>query len=124
MAKVKGNKSLKISQLAKIEEGTEGSISFLANLKYEHFLYTTQATAVIVDKTFEPKKEYSPTLILVENAYSAFTILLQEYQKFIANQKKGIEQPSFISSSATVGEGEYIGAFSYIADNCKIVTWG
>lgn len=116
----KGDKSLKVSQLAKIEDGTEGSISFLANLKYEHFLYTTQATAVIVDKTFEPKKGYSPTLILVENAYSAFTTLLQEYQKFIANQKKGIEQPSFISSSATIGEGEYIGAFSYIADNCKI----
>jgi len=53
---VKGDKSLKVSQLAKIEDGTEGSISFLANLKYEHFLYTTKASAVIVDKTFEPKK--------------------------------------------------------------------
>lgn len=117
---VKGNKSLKISQLAKIEDGTEGSISFLANLKYEHFLYNTKATAVIVDKTFEPKKEYSPTLILVDNAYSAFTTLLQEYQKFIANQKRGIEQPSFISTSATIGADPYIGAFSYIADGCKI----
>lgn len=117
---VKGDKSLKVNQLAKIEDGNEGSISFLSNLKYEHFLYTTKATAVIVDKTFEPKKEYSPSLILVENAYSAFTTLLQEYQKFIANQKKGIEQPTFISSSASIGEGEYIGAFSYIADNCKI----
>ncbi len=117
---VKGNKTLKINQLAKIEEGTEGCISFLANLKYEHFLYTTKATAVIVDKTFEPKKDYSPTLILVENAYSAFTILLQEYQKILTNQKRGIEQPSFISTSATIGEGVYIGAFSYIADGCKI----
>ncbi len=117
---VKGDKSLKVNQLAKIEDGNEGSISFLSNLKYEHFLYTTKATAVIVDKTFEPKKEYSPSLILVENAYSAFTTLLQEYQKFIANQKKGIEQPTFISSSVSIGEGEYIGAFSYIADNCKI----
>jgi UDP-3-O-[3-hydroxymyristoyl] glucosamine N-acyltransferase len=117
---VKGNKTLKVNQLAKIEEGTEGCISFLANLKYEHFLYTTKATAVIVDKTFEPKKDYSPTLILVENAYSAFTTLLQEYQKILTNQKRGIEQPSFISTSATIGEGVYIGAFSYIADGCKI----
>jgi UDP-3-O-[3-hydroxymyristoyl] glucosamine N-acyltransferase len=78
---VKGDKSLKVSQLAKIEEGTEGTISFLANLKYEQYLYTTKASAVIVDKSFEPKKAYSPTLILVENAYTAFTTLLQEYQK-------------------------------------------
>jgi UDP-3-O-[3-hydroxymyristoyl] glucosamine N-acyltransferase len=117
---VKGNKTLKVNQLAKIEEGTEGCISFLANLKYEHFLYSTKATAVIVDKTFEPKKDYSSTLILVENAYSSFTTLLQEYQKILTNQKRGIEQPSFISPSATIGEGVYIGAFSYIADGCKI----
>jgi UDP-3-O-[3-hydroxymyristoyl] glucosamine N-acyltransferase len=115
-----GNKSLKISQLAKIEEGKNGTISFLANPKYEHFLYTTQATAVIIDRSFIPKKEYSTTLILVENAYSAFTTLLQEYQKIMANNKRGIEQPSFISPSATVGEQAYIGAFSYIGEHCKI----
>ncbi|MEA5140863.1 UDP-3-O-(3-hydroxymyristoyl)glucosamine N-acyltransferase [Arcicella rigui] len=117
---VRGDKTLKVNQLAKIEEGTEGCISFLSNLKYEHFLYTTKASAVIVDKTFEPKKDNYPTLILVDNAYSAFTTLLQEYQKFLQNQKKGIEQPTYISSSATIGEDVYIGAFSYIADGCKI----
>ena len=117
---IKGDKSLKINQLAKIEEGKEGCISFLANPKYEQHLYTTQATAVIVDKTFEPKKEYSTTLILVESAYASFTVLLQEYQKILAQTKKGIEQPSFISESAQIGNDVYVGAFTYIGSNCTI----
>lgn len=117
---IKGDKSLKVSQLAKIEEGTEGTISFLANLKYEQYLYTTKASAVIVDKSFEPKKAYSPTLILVENAYTAFTTLLQEYQKLIAGSKKGIEQPSFISEGSTLGGNHYVGAFAYIGNNVTI----
>ncbi len=117
---IKGDKSLKISQLAKIEEGSEGCISFLANLKYEQYLYSTNSSAVIVDKTFEPKKAYSTTLILVENAYASFTVLLQEYQKLLAQNKKGIEQPSFISESAKIGQDVYIGAFAYIGSNCSI----
>ncbi|PWK29422.1 UDP-3-O-[3-hydroxymyristoyl] glucosamine N-acyltransferase [Arcicella aurantiaca] len=117
---VKGDKSLKVSQLAKIEEGTTGCISFLANPKYEQYLYTTTSSAVIVDNTFEPKKDYTTTLILVKNAYAAFTTLLQEYQKILAQNKKGIEQPSFISSSATIGTDVYIGAFAYVGDNCKV----
>jgi UDP-3-O-[3-hydroxymyristoyl] glucosamine N-acyltransferase len=117
---IKGDKSLKISQLAKIEEGSEGSISFLANLKYEQYLYSTNSSAVIVDKTFEPKKEYSTTLILVDNAYASFTVLLQEYQKLLAQNKKGIEQPSFISETAKIGQDVYIGAFAYIGSNCSI----
>lgn len=117
---VKGDKNLKISQLAKIEEGKEGCISFLGNLKYEQFLYSTNATAVIVDKTFEPKKEVNTTLILVDSAYASFTTLLQEYQKIIASRKTGIEQPSFVGSNCTLGEHLYLGAFSYIGDNSSI----
>jgi UDP-3-O-[3-hydroxymyristoyl] glucosamine N-acyltransferase len=115
-----GDKSLKVSQLAKIEEGSTGSISFLANPKYEQFIYTTKASAVIVDNQFQAKKAYQTTLILVENAYAAFTTLLQEYQKILSQNKKGIEQPSFISSTAKVGSNVYIGAFSYIGEHCKI----
>jgi UDP-3-O-[3-hydroxymyristoyl] glucosamine N-acyltransferase len=115
-----GDKSLKVNQLAKIEEGSTGSISFLANPKYEHFIYTTNASAVIVDNQFQAKKTYQTTLILVENAYAAFTTLLQEYQKILIQNKKGIEQPCFISSTAKVGSGVYIGAFSYIGEQCKI----
>jgi UDP-3-O-[3-hydroxymyristoyl] glucosamine N-acyltransferase len=117
---IKGDKSLKINQLAKIEEGSKGSISFLANLKYEQYLYSTKSSAVIVDKTFEPKKDYTTTLILVDNAYASFTVLLQEYQKLLAQNKKGIEQPSFISETAKIGQDVYIGAFAYIGSNCSI----
>jgi UDP-3-O-[3-hydroxymyristoyl] glucosamine N-acyltransferase len=117
---IKGDKTLKVRQLSKIEEGTEASISFLANLKYEPYLYTTQASVVIVDKNFVPKKAYSPTLILVENAYASFTILLQEYQKIVANVKQGIEQPSYIGNNSIIGEDIYLGAFSYIGNNCII----
>lgn len=117
---VKGDESLSISQLAKIEEGTTGDISFLANEKYEPFLYTTHATAVIVGKNFEPRKAYTTTLILVENPYTAFTQLLEEYQKMLDASKKGIEQPSFVGEGASIGEGIYQGAFSYIGKNAKI----
>jgi UDP-3-O-[3-hydroxymyristoyl] glucosamine N-acyltransferase len=83
-------------------------------------LYSTNSTAVIIDKTFEPKKEYTATLIAVENAYAAFTLLLQEYQKILMQHKKGIEQPSFISESAKIGTDVYVGAFAYIGANCTI----
>jgi len=117
---VKGDKYLNINQLAKIEEGSTGTISFLANPKYEHYIYTTKATAVIVDQQFRPKKAYLTTLILVEDAYAAFTTLLQEYQKILAQNKQGIEQPSFISATAKIGSDVYICAFSYIGEHCTI----
>ena len=115
-----GDKSLKINQLAKIEEGSIGSISFLANPKYEHFIYTTNASAVIVSSQFQAKKEYQTTLILVENPYAGFTTLLQEYQRFLIQNKRGIEQPSFISETAKMGLDVYVGAFTYIGDNCEV----
>ena len=117
---VRGDKSLKVNQLAKIEEGSIGTISFLANPKYEQYIYSTHSTAVIVDKNFEAKREFSTTLILVENAYVAFTVLLQEYQKILVQNKKGVEQPSFINPTAEIGEDVYIGAFAYIGERCKI----
>ena len=117
---VRGDKSLKVNQLAKIEEGSIGTISFLANPKYEQYIYSTHSTAVIVDKNFEAKREFSTTLILVENAYAAFTVLLQEYQKILVQNKKGVEQPSFINPTAEIGEDVYIGAFAYIGERCKI----
>ena len=119
---VRGDDSLIISQLSKIEEGSQGDISFLANAKYESFLYTTNATAVIVSQGFEPKKKLSTTLIIVKNAYIAFTQLLEEYQKILNFSKKGIEQPVFVGENTTIGEEIYQGAFSYIGKNCKIGT--
>lgn len=117
---VVGEPSAKISKFCKIEEGEQGGISFLANAKYEPFLYSSDSTAIIINSDLVLKKEVKANLILVENAYTAFTQLLNFYQNIIAQQKKGIEQPSFISSSASVGATVYIGAFSYIGENAKI----
>ncbi len=118
--KIIGNPDAAIHTLTKIEEGRPGSISFLSNLKYEPYLYTTQATAVIVSDQYIPKKAVMPALILVKDPYTAFTLLLSEYNKLTGNLKTGIEQPSFIASTARVGANLYLGAFSYIGNNCVL----
>ncbi len=117
---VRGDGNQKISMLAKIQDAKEGQIAFLANPKYEQYIYTTHATAVIVQKDFQPKKEIQSSLVLVEDPYSSFSILLEEYHKLISFQKSGIEQPSFIGEKTTVGKNIYRGAFSYIGSNVKI----
>lgn len=114
-----GNPEVEVSRLSKIEEGTEGSLTFLANPKYQPYIYTTKASVTIVNKTFVPESQLSTTLIKVEDAYKSFSKLL-EYYNMVKMNKTGIEHPSFISESATYGEGIYIGAFSYIGDNVTI----
>jgi UDP-3-O-[3-hydroxymyristoyl] glucosamine N-acyltransferase len=118
--KVKGDGDGRINMLAKIQDAKKGQIAFLSNPKYEQYIYTTKASAVIVKKDFQPKKEVECTLILVEDPYTSFTALLEEYHKLITYQKTGIEQPSFIGSNSTVGENIYRGAFSYIGNNVTI----
>ncbi len=115
-----GDDQILIHSAAKIEEGAPGCISFLANSKYEPYIYTTKSSAVIVNKDFIPKKDIDATLIYVENAYTAFTVLLEEYQKRIANAKFGVEQPSFMGENSVMGSDGYRGAFSYIGRNCVI----
>ncbi len=117
---VAGNDTLAITGLAKIEEGKPGDISFLSNLKYEPHLYTTQASAVIVDHSFQPKKPVLSALIFVENSYSAFTRLLEEYYKQLSFARVGVEQPSYVGDGSQLGEQIYRGAFSYIGQNCQI----
>lgn len=117
---VAGNDALAITGLAKIEEGKPGDISFLSNLKYEPHLYTTQASAVIVDRSFEPKKPVISALIFVENSYLAFTRLLEEYHKQLSYSRVGVEQPSYIGDGTKTGDQIYRGAFSYIGRNCQI----
>ncbi|WP_128544314.1 UDP-3-O-(3-hydroxymyristoyl)glucosamine N-acyltransferase [Larkinella soli] len=117
---VEGNESLKINQLSKIEEGQEGSISFLANPKYEPFLYSTSASAVIVDRSFQPKQPVRATLIFVDNSYSSFTKLLETVNQLRHSKKEGVEQPSWLGSDSEVGERIYRGAFSYIGSRCKL----
>ncbi|MBL7856852.1 MAG: UDP-3-O-(3-hydroxymyristoyl)glucosamine N-acyltransferase [Cyclobacteriaceae bacterium] len=117
---VKGNGDEKINMLAKIQDAKKGQIAFLSNPKYEHFIYTTQASAVIVKKDFVSRKEISSTLIMVDDPYSSFTTLLEQYHKMITFQKVGVEQPSYISDTAVVGNNIYRGAFSYIGSNVTI----
>jgi UDP-3-O-[3-hydroxymyristoyl] glucosamine N-acyltransferase len=116
---VVGNPNEEVSTLSKIEEGENGSLTFLSNPKYNSFLYDTRASVVIVNKSFIPEKEISTTLIKVESAYESFSKLLEFYNE-VKNNKTGREQPHFISSSAKIGINEYIGAFSYIGENVII----
>jgi len=117
---VQGDSSLKINMLGKIQDAGPGQITFLANPKYEQFIYSTKASAVIVGKDFQAKKEITTTLIIVDNPYTSFTRLLEEYHKMVAFQKAGIEQPSFIGEECEVGKNIYRGAFSYIGAKVKI----
>lgn len=120
-----GDSTVEVDKLSKIEEGTAGSLTFLSNLKYKNYLYTTNASIVIVDKDFEPEKSVSSTMIKVDDAYQSFAKLLEFYNQVKLN-KSGIEEPHFISKSAIIGKNPYIGAFVYIGnhvvlgDNVKI----
>jgi UDP-3-O-[3-hydroxymyristoyl] glucosamine N-acyltransferase len=116
---VVGNPDEEVSKLAKIEEGVKGSLTFLANPKYKSFIYTTKASITIVNKDFEPDQEVSSTLIKVQDAYKAFSKLLEYYNQIKLN-KTGIEQPSFLSDTVTIGSNIYIGAFSYVGANVTL----
>lgn len=114
-----GNPDVEVSKLSKIEEGTEGSLTFLANPKYTSYIYSTKASITIVNKTFDAEHNISTTLILVEDAYKSFSKLLEYYNQVKLN-KTGIEHPVYISESAVYGPDHYIGAFTYIGENVTI----
>jgi UDP-3-O-[3-hydroxymyristoyl] glucosamine N-acyltransferase len=122
---IEGNPKVTINTLAKIEEAKEGALSFLANPKYEQFLYNTHASVVIVNEVLIVAEPINATLIRVKDAYHAFSILLEKYNTLKLN-KTGIEQPSYIDETAFVGDNNYIGAFAYLGGqvktgtNCKI----
>jgi UDP-3-O-[3-hydroxymyristoyl] glucosamine N-acyltransferase len=118
--KVEGDPEAKVNTFSKIEEAKTGSLAFLANPKYEEFLYSTGASIVIINESYELKQAIGATLIRVPDAYSAFAILLHKYQELATKQLSGIQQPSFISTSARLGENTYVGAFAYIGTNVKI----
>lgn len=116
---VDGNGKVKVTNVSRIEEGKPGTLSFLANPKYEHYIYTTQSSIVLVNKTFKAEKEIETTLIRVEDAYQALAQLLEMYEQS-KPQKTGIEEPSFVSKSSKLGEKIYIGAFAYIGSNVQV----
>ena len=116
---VVGNPDVEVSKLSKIEEGFEGSLTFLANPKYTNYIYTTNASVTIVNKSFVAENKIKTTLIKVEDAYEAFSKLLEYYNQ-VKNNKEGIESPVYISDSARYGESIYLGAFAYIGENVVI----
>ncbi|MEM0516773.1 MULTISPECIES: UDP-3-O-(3-hydroxymyristoyl)glucosamine N-acyltransferase [Aequorivita] len=116
---VEGDEGAEVSQLAKIEEADGGTLTFLSNPKYTPHIYTTKASITIVNNDFVPEHTFNTTLIRVDNAYNAFSQLLEYYNQVKMN-KTGIEEPVFISKSAQYGENMYLGAFSYIGENVKI----
>jgi UDP-3-O-[3-hydroxymyristoyl] glucosamine N-acyltransferase len=116
---IEGNPDVSVNQLAKIEEALPGSLSFLANPKYEQFLHQTKASIIIVNNDFVIDQPVNSTIIRVKDAYSSFSILLEKYNTIKLN-KLGIEEPSFIHPTAQLGKDVYIGAFAYIGSNAII----
>lgn len=116
---VEGDKECKVSGVSELNAGKPNTLSFLANPKYEKFIYTTKASIVLVNKDFVPTENIDATLVRVADSYAAMASLLQMYEQS-KPKKIAIEQPSFISPSAVIGENVYIGAFAYIGENVTI----
>jgi UDP-3-O-[3-hydroxymyristoyl] glucosamine N-acyltransferase len=117
---IEGNKDEVITSFGKIEEAKRSQLTFFANTKYEDFLYSTTASVIILKNDYVLKQPLQSTLIRVADPYNAFVILLSKYQEIVKQQMKGIQQPSYISSTAILGENIFIGAFCYLGEKIKI----
>ncbi|MEY4381947.1 MAG: hypothetical protein RJA92_1327 [Bacteroidota bacterium] len=117
---IEGNPDTAVTSFAKIEEAAAGQLSFLANPKYNDYLYTTKASLIIVNESLQLEKSITATLVRVKDAYTAFATLLTTYQNLKAQQRKGIETPSHIANSATMGSDVFVGAFAYIGEKVTI----
>ena len=116
---IEGNADIKVNTIAKIEEGQTGALSFLSNPKYEHYLYITKSSVVLVNKSFVPAQKVEATLIKVENAYEAFASLLRLVDQ-ARPRKKGIHATAIIEDTAKIGSDVFIGPYAYIGENCII----
>jgi UDP-3-O-[3-hydroxymyristoyl] glucosamine N-acyltransferase len=116
---VDGNPDVKVNNFSKIEEGTPHSLTFLANPKYEHYIYDTQADIILVNQDFTPSSPLKNTLVRVPNAYAALAVLLEITEK-MKKKKDGIDSTAFIHASAHIGKGCYIGTFACIAENAQV----
>ncbi len=118
---IEGNPDARVNMVAKIEEAGEGQLSFVANPKYEDYLYSTRASIIIVNDELQLHGSVTPTLIRVKNAYDGFASLLQLYNEMKSrNKKQGIEQPAHVSETAQIGKDVYVGAFSYIGEHVEL----
>ncbi len=119
-ARVEGDPSVSVGSFGKIEEAVSGQLAFLANQKYEEYLYSTGASIIIINEAQELKQPVAATLLRVPDAYTAFATLLAKYQEIVAQQLTGIQEPVYISKTATLGEHIFLGAFSYLGENVKL----
>ena len=117
---IEGDANTVVSSFGKIEEAQKDQLAFLANPKYEEYLYTTKASIIIINDTQEVKQKLNATLIRVPDAYSAFAIILASYQQMITAQMTGIQEPSYIHATARLGENVFVGAFTYIGENVAV----
>ena len=118
--KIEGEAGVSVNSFGKIEEAKNGQLAFLANPKYEEFLYTTQASVIIINENLELKQPVEATLIRVPDAYTAFAALLSKYQEMMQQQLNGVQEPSYISKTASYGQNVFIGAFAYLGENVKV----
>ena len=117
---VQGNPRAEVWTFSKIEEATEGSLTFLANPKYTPHIYTTGASVVLVHRDFAPEYPVTTTLIRVENPYECLSVLLKMVAGILRPRPSGIEQPSYIGSGSAAPARGYIGAFAYIGRNVTL----
>lgn len=117
---LQGDPKVMIYRAGNIQDGQAGSISFLANEKYEPHIYTTTCSAVLVSHNFQPKKHYATNLIIVKDPYAAFAELLEEYLRLTTFYKRGLESAIFMHKDVSYGEDVYIGAFAYIGKGTLI----
>src|SRR5258705_1425859 len=118
--KTEGDANASVNSFGKIEEAQNGQLAFLANPKYEEYLYITKASVIIINDALELRQSVTATLIRVPDAYTAFAKLLSTYQQMMQQQLTGIQKPVYISSSASYGENVFIGAFAYLGNNVKV----
>ncbi len=118
--RVEGSADALVASFGKIEEAKSGQLAFLANPKYEEYLYTTEASVIIVNESQELKHPFEGTLIRVLDAYTAFAILLDKYQQIQNQQLIGVQQPAYIDATSKLGNSVFIGAFAYIGANAVI----
>jgi UDP-3-O-[3-hydroxymyristoyl] glucosamine N-acyltransferase len=118
--KVEGDANVAVASFGKIEEAKEDQLAFFANPKYEEFLYSTKASIIIINDDYELKQPINATLIRVPDAYSAFATLLSKYQEIMKQKLSGVQEPSYISKTASYGQNVFIGAFAYLGENVKL----
>ncbi|MGB3800868.1 MAG: UDP-3-O-(3-hydroxymyristoyl)glucosamine N-acyltransferase [Lewinella sp.] len=120
-ATVEGDPEVIITGPARIEEASDGQITFLANPAYEHYLYDTKATAVLVSRDFQPRSRVTPTLLRVDNVYETVSGLLQVYQQDeAAKTVRQVSQHAVVDQTAKLGDRVRIGKFTVVSEQASI----